>query len=128
MKEIFEATLGLFFLTLIMVGSLSCISASIDARNADATKTAYITELENSNYSKDTMVKVFEDAGKRSYTVRFSLYMNNNGSRSVKTVSNVSELPSDTMTVYMARVELDFVYSVKLLNIMEPQTIVGYAR
>jgi len=124
MKEIFEAILGIFLITLMLVGSLSCISASIDAKNADATKTAYISELENSNYSKEIMTKIFEDAAKRNYQVKLAIY----DSHTVKLASSAAELPAETLNVYMVRVDLKFNYTVKLLNIVEPQTVTGYAR
>lgn len=128
MKEMLEAGLGVYIMLLMIVASLSCISSAIDAKNADATKTAYVTELENSNYSKTTMTHIFEDAIKKNYTVTLALYQNDGTTRTIVECTDAASLPADTMNVYMARIELKFNYTVALFNIMEPQAILGYAR
>ena len=62
MKEIFEAMLGVFFVAVMMIGSSSVISTSIDAQNADATMQAYVTEVEHSNFSDQVLEAIFEQA------------------------------------------------------------------
>lgn len=129
MKEIFEAFLGLFFLTLLMVGGMSVIGAGIDARNADATKTGYIAELENSNFSASVLDGVLADANSQGYALKVDLYHQDaSGNRTMSQgISSAAGIP-DTSDVYMARLDLTFDYSFSLLNTVTPHQLVGYAR
>lgn len=129
MKEIFEAFLGLFFLVLVMVGGMSVIGASIDARNADASKTSYIAEMENSNFSASVMSGVLADAADQGYELSVDLYHENpSGERTIsKNISASTGVPN-TSDVYMAKLNMSFDYSFALLNTVTPHTLVGYAR
>lgn len=129
MKEIFEAFLGLFFLTLLMVGGMSVIGAGIDARNADATKTGYIAELENSNFSASVLNGVLTDANNQGYALKVDLYHQDaSGNRTMSQgVTSATGIP-DTSDVYMARLDLTFDYSFSLLNTVTPHQLIGYAR
>lgn len=128
MKEIFESILGVFFLTILMAGSLSCISASIDAKNADASKTAYIAEMENSNFSSDVVQKIFEQAELDGYDVSMKLYHRQDSVGDSITIANSSADVGNTSDVYMARMELTFSYSFKFLNNVTQHRLLGYAR
>lgn len=129
MKEIFEAFLGLFFLALLMVGGMSIVSAGIDARNADASKTSYVAEIENSNFSASVLGGVIADAAEDGYAVSVDLYHQDpSGARAVtKGITSAAGVPS-TSDVYMARLELKFDYTFALLNAVTPHTLIGYAR
>lgn len=129
MKEIFEVWLGIFFLALLMVGGMSIISAGIEARNADATKTNYIAELEDSNFSASVMSALLTDAQNNDYELSLDLYHQDiNGVRTTTTgVRNSGSVP-DTSNVYMAKVNLSFDYSFSLLNIVTAHELIGYAR
>lgn len=129
MKEIFESFLGLFFLVLLMVGGMSIIGAGIDARNADAAKTGYIAELENSNFSASVLDGVLDNANDQGYTLEVDLYHQNAaGDRTIsQNVSAATGIP-DTSDVYMARLDLAFDYSFPMLNAVTPHQLVGYAR
>lgn len=129
MKEIFEAFLGLFFLVLLMVGGMSIVSAGIDARNADATKTSYVAEIENSDFSASVLGGIIADASEDGYAVKVDLYHQDPaGTRKVTPgITSASGIP-DTSDVYMARLELSFDYTFPLLNAVTPHQLVGYAR
>lgn len=129
MKEIFEVWLGVFFLALLMVGGVSIIGAGIDARNADATKTSYIAEIENSNFSPSVLTGVLADAADQDYEVSLDVYNRDDaGVQTVtKNVTSASGLP-DTSETYMVRVSLKFDYSFALFDAVAKSTLVGYAR
>lgn len=129
MKEIFEAFLGLFFLALVMVGGMSIIGAGIDARNADAAKTGFIAELENSNFSASVLDGVLAKAKDQGYDLKVDLYHQNAaGTRTVSPGITAGAGVPDTSDVYMARLDLSFGYSFPLLNTVTPHQLVGYAR
>lgn len=129
MKEIFEAFLGVFFLILLMVGGMSIIGAGIDARNADAAKTGYIAELENSNFSASVLNGVLANASDQGYELKVDLYhQDTSGERQVsRGITTAAGIP-DTSDVYMARLDLSFDYSFSLLNTVTPHQLIGYAR
>lgn len=122
--------------------SLTCISAAIDYRNADATKTAYIAEMENSNFSSEVITKIYEQAEDDGYDVKMTLYhrqdyLGNPAPTLTTTVdpsvaSNPDSLKNaigDTSDVYMIRVQLDFDYSFAFFNnAVTKHTLFGYAR
>lgn len=133
MKEVFESWLGVFFLALLMITGLSIISAGIDARNADAAKTSYIAEIENSNFSSEVIGAVIDDAKASGYDITVDLYhsalrsgtsYDRSVTKGIRTAAGVG----DTSNVYMAKVKLDFDYSFSILNVVTPHTIFGYAR
>ena len=129
MKEIFEGFLGIFLLTLLMVGGMSIIGSGIDARNATATKTGYIAELENSNFSASVLSGILSDAEDQGYKLSVDLYHQDpSGTRKTTAgVTGASGIPNTT-DVYMAKLNLGFDYSFKLLNTTTPHELVGYAR
>jgi len=122
-KEIFETWLGIFFLTILMVAGVSIVSAGIDARNADASKAAYIAEIEKSDFSSNVIEGVFDEAADDGYDVSLSVYPENAAPR-VVTAGHVG----DTSDVYMARVQLDFNYDFGLLDTVIHHQLIGYAR
>lgn len=129
MKEIFEVWLGVFFLALLMVGGMSIISAGIDARNADATKTNYVAEIQNSNFSASVIDGVMSDAAEDGYDVTIDLYRQDaSGARSTTIGLTTGWGVPDTSDVYMAKVNLSFDYAFSLLNVVSQQELVGYAR
>lgn len=141
MKEIIEAFVGLFFFMLLTTTSLSVITASIDAKNADEIKSGYVTEMENSNFSAPVIQRIFAEAETEGYTIEMKLYHNQVGTSNLVTNVNaknadgtyksssvlVSEI-GDTSDVYMVRLQVSFDYSFPLLNQVTPHTIIGYAR
>lgn len=128
MKEIFEAALGTFFLSILMVASLSCISASIDAKNADATKTAYIAEIENSNFSSNVIQAVFDQADADGYDVSMVLYHSPTSPNPAPTTATRASEVGNTSDVYMVRLELKFNYTFQFLDSVTQHTLLGYAR
>lgn len=129
MKEIFEAFLGLFFLMLVMVGGMSIVGASIDARNANASKTSYIAEMEDSNFSASVLQGVLVEAEAEGYAVKVDLYRQDSaGVRTItKGVTAGAGVP-DTSDVYMTKLDLTFDYTFGLLNAVTPHQLIGYAR
>lgn len=128
MKEIIESLLGVFFLTLIITTSMSCIAASIDYRNADATKTAYIAEIENSNFSSKVIQSVYEHAESDGYTVAMKLYHRQGDGTELITTPTSADDVGNTNDVYMVRLQLDFDYSFQFFNIVTQHSLIGYAR
>jgi hypothetical protein len=130
-KEIFETWLGVFFLALLMVTGVSILSAGIDARNADAAKTGYIAEIENSNFAPSVINGVLDDAEQAGYDITLDLYHSRTpgatGDLVTRDVTTADEI-GDTSDVYMARVQLDFDYAFPLLKSVTPHTLIGYAR
>lgn len=125
MKVVIVVFVEVFFLLLLMVGGVSIIGAGIDARNADATKSGYVAELENSNFSPRVIGGLFEDASTQGYDLTLTLY-GDNGARTV--VNEMADIPTAAGT-YMARVDLGFSYSFPLLDSVPiPHSTVGYAR
>jgi len=75
MKEIFEAAIGMFFITMLTIVSMACITASIDAKNADTTKTMYIAEIEDSHFAAQVLQNVFIQVAKDDkYDVKMTVY------------------------------------------------------
>ena len=141
MKEVMEAFLGTFFMLLMSATSLSCISAAIDYRNADATKTAYIAEMENSNFSSKVIAQICEQAEKDGYDVQLTLYHSQDylGSPTPKLTTkypdesnpnlSLEDAIGNTSDVYMIRVQLDSDYSFDFFNnAVTKHTLIGYAR
>ncbi len=134
MKEIFETWLGIFFLTILMVAGLSVVTAGIDARNADAAKTAYTAEIEESNFSAGVIGAVINEANADGYNVELDLYHSNPaggataGDRTVTRNVTEDQQIGDTSDVYMARLQLTFDYSFPMLNAVTEHTLFGYAR
>lgn len=128
MKEALESLLGMFFLAMMTTCSLACIAASIDARNADANKSAYIAEIEESNFASHVIEAVFVDAEEQGYILKMKLYScNSNGSSTVTEVTSADQVGT-TGDVYMIRLQLTFDYSFKFLNSVVTHTLLGYAR
>lgn len=125
MKEVFETWLGIFFLTLLLVAGVSIVGSGIDARNADAAKSAYIAEIEESDFSANVIASVLDEASDDGYDVSLCLYPENAAPRCDVTTS---DQVGDTSDVYMARVQLDFNYDFGLLNTVIHHQLIGYAR
>ena len=133
MKEIFEAALGMFFMVMMTVVSMTCIATSIDAKNADATKTAYIAQIEDSNFSSQVLQDIFNESltdGK--YTVKMTLYHKAYdsipGSSNMTTFATDASSVGNTSDVYMVRLELSFDYAFKYWNDVVTHNLMGYAR
>lgn len=128
MKEVFESLIGMFFLIILCTASLSCIAASIDARNADANKSAYIAEIEESNFAGQVIESVFTSANNESYDVSMKLYhKHSDGSNTTTTATSADEV-GNTSDVYMVKMQLTFDYSFPFLNSVVSHTLIGYAR
>lgn len=132
MKQLFETFLGMFFLFLLIVCSMTCISAGVDARNADKYKTEYIAQMENSDYAQGVIEKVFEDAAEQDYELKMVFYKDVNGTMSttpeVSTIEEFHNLVGDTTGVYMVRLQLTFPYLFPMLEATTHHTLLGYAR
>lgn len=128
MKEVFEAFLGIFFLMLMMVTGVSLISASIDAKNVDANISAYVAEMEESNFSKSIIETVWDDAETRGYGVHMVLYYEDyTGTMNSREISSKNEIGTTT-DVYMAQIVIDFNYSFALYNNITRHTLYRFAR
>ena len=135
MKEIFEAVLGVFFTAVMMIGCSSVISTSIDARYADATMQAYVTEVEHSNFSDSVLEAVFEQAEDDGYrNVRMELYERDDtgtpilhGGQPYRVVDEPSEVGT-THRVYMAKLSMDYDYALDFLDKHSNHTLTAYAR
>lgn len=129
MKEVFESMLGVFFLIVVMLTSTTVISASIDARNADATMQAYITEVEHSNFSNSILSAVFDQAAADGYTnVSMVLYeKDDTGVISQRTVSDKSQVGL-TQRVYMMKLTMTYSYALDFINEGATHTMTAFAR
>ncbi|MDO4595498.1 MAG: hypothetical protein Q4B30_00765 [Coriobacteriaceae bacterium] len=129
MKELFESILGTFLLLLLMVGGLTCVTASVDAMNADKAKTEYVTRIEDSNFSKVVLQQTFDSADEAGYDVKMTVYRDKeDGSREVvKNIEDKSGL-GDVDGTYMVRLELTFDYSFPFMNALSKHTLLGYAK
>lgn len=129
MKEIFESILGMFLLMLLMVGGMTCISASVDARHADLAKTEYVTRIEDSNFSKDVLQSVFTSADEEGYDIEMTIYKDNeDGTRTVSSDIVSADGIGDVNGTYMVRLELSFDYSFPFMNAVTRHTLLGYAK
>lgn len=141
MKEVFESFLGIFFLLLLMVTGMSVISASITAKNADANLSAYVAEIEESNFSKSVMEAVFEDAADRGYRMKMILYdEDDTGAMSTRTVeatdvltrdaqgNYIASIPGSTFDCYMVQIVVSFDYNFSLYNNVTQHTLYRFAR
>lgn len=129
MKEIFESILGTFLLMLLMVGGMTCISASVDARHADLAKTEYVTRIEDSNFSKDVLQSVFASADEEGYDIEMTIYKDNeDGTRTVSSDITSVDGIGDVNGTYMVRLELSFDYSFPFMNAVTRHTLLGYAK
>lgn len=135
MKEIFEAMLGVFFVAVMMIGSSSVISTSIDAQNADATMQAYVTEVEHSNFSDQVLEAIFEQADADGYrNVKMELYERDADGDPILyygqpyRVVNSPSAVGDTHAVYMAKLSMDYEYALDFLDQKTNHTLTAYAR
>lgn len=149
MKEIFEAFLGIFFIMLEMVTGMSVIAASITAKNADANLSAYVAEIEESNFAKSVVAAVFEDAYNRGYDITMVFYLESEtGAMSTRSLSMSDLTPfkqnnSDRWLidskqfenagvafadVYMVQIKLSFDYNFSLYNNVTPHVLYRFAR
>lgn len=127
MKSMFETFLGVFFLVLAMVTGMSCISGAIDVRHADEAKVTYIQNIEDSNFSSRVMQQCFDSADKEGYKIDFVVYSDADGTNTVRNVHSKSEV-GDISNAYLVRMTLDFNYSMPLMGIAAPHTLLGYAK
>lgn len=128
MKEVIESFLGVFFLMLLMVTGTSLIAASIDAKNADANISAYVAEMEESNFAKSVIEKVWDDAENRNYAVRMTLYEEDStGTMTSRDVLTKSAIGATT-DVYMVKLEITFNYKFGLYDTITPHTLYRFAR
>ena len=149
MKEIFEAFLGIFFIMLEMVTGMSVIAASITAKNADANLSAYVAEIEESNFAKSVVAAVFEDAYNRGYDITMVFYLESEtGAMSTRSLSMSDLTPSKQNNtdrwridskqlenagvtfadVYMVQIKLSFDYNFSLYNNVTPHVLYRFAR
>jgi hypothetical protein len=69
METVLKTYLGFFFLmTMLFVGA-GMLSASLDARNANAMANNYATRIEQSNYASSVIQEIKLEAQKLGYTV-----------------------------------------------------------
>lgn len=135
MKEVFEAMLGVFFVAVMMIGSSSVISTSIDARNADATMQAYVTEVEHSNFADSVLEAVFEQAEADGYrNLSMELYERDADGNPMmhaglpyRVVDEPSEV-GNTHRVYMVKLSMDYDYALDFLDKKTDHTLTAYAR
>lgn len=129
MKEVFESMLGVFFIAAVMLVSTSVISTSLDARNADATMQAYVTEMEHSNFAGSVLEAVFDQSDTDGYrNVKMVLYEKDDaGAVSKRTVTNKSQVGL-THRVYMVKLSMEYNYSMDFINQSADHTMTAYAR
>lgn len=149
MKEIFEAFLGIFFIMLEMVTGMSVIAASITAKNADANLSAYVAEIEESNFAKSVVAAVFEDAYNRGYDITMVFYTEsetgvmstqsmsmsdltpfkqNNSDRWIIDPAQFNNSGITFADVYMIQIKLSFDYNFSLYNNVTPHVLYRFAR
>lgn len=132
MKQLFETFLGTFFLFLLIVCSMTCILAAVDARNADKYKSEYITQLEDSDFASGVVEKVFEDAAEQGYQVSLQFYKDVGGAMTVcPEVKNATEFHNqvgDTTGTYMVKLTLRFSYTFPMMDAITNHTLLGYAK
>lgn len=129
MKEVFESMLGIFFLIVVSLTSTTIISASIDARNADATMQAYITEVEHSNFSNSMLCAIFDQAAADGYTnVSMILYeKDDTGAVSQRNVTDKSQVGL-TQRVYMMKLTMTYSYTMDFIDQGATHTMTAFAR
>lgn len=129
MKEVFESMLGIFFLIVVSLTSTTIISASIDARNADATMQAYITEVEHSNFSNSMLCAIFDQAAADGYTnVSMVLYeKDDTGAVSQRNVTDKSQVGL-TQRVYMMKLTMTYSYTMDFIDQGATHTMTAFAR
>lgn len=132
MKQLFETFMGMFFLFFLIVCSMACLSAAVDARNADKYKTEYIAQMENSDFAQGVVEKVFADAEEHGYKISLRFYKDLGGAMSTSPeVKNASQFRSqigDTTGTYMVKLTLTFDYSFGLMKSFTSHTLLGYAK
>lgn len=129
MKEVFESMLGVFFIAALMLVSTSVISTSIDARNADATMQAYVTEIEHSNFSASVLKSVFDQSGSDGYqNVKMTFYEKDDvGVVSERNVTSKDQVGT-THRVYMVKLSMDYTYRMDFINKQADHTMTAFAR
>lgn len=141
MRSLFDSFLGFFFIIILMVTGLSIISASITAKNADANLSAYVAEIEESNFSKSVIQAVWKDADSRNYTTTMVLYYEDEtGAMTTKTFTASDVIHTDdsgnktfsisgsTSDVYMVQIAVSFKYNFALYNQVTQHTLYRFAR
>ena len=129
MKEVFESLLGAFFIVLVTVASVACITTSIDARNADAAVQAYVTEIEHSNFSPGVVGSVFDQASEDGYDdVSITVFeRNDDGTTSQRVVTAPSNV-GDTHRAYMMKLTMSYDFMLDFLDASSTHTVTSYAR
>lgn len=69
MESIIKTYLGFFFMMSMLFLSAGILSASLDARNANAYANNYATRIENSNYSTSVIADIKNAAKAHNYQV-----------------------------------------------------------
>lgn len=131
MKEVLEYMIGVIFFVLLIGASINCVSAAVDARNADKMKIACIKELEDSNFSTSVMNKVFTDVEKEGYKVAMVVYSQLDGKSTKTSIASANDIiaKADNLRgAYMVKVVIGFNYTFPIMNITARQTLIGYAK
>ena len=128
MKEIFEAFIGIFFLTLLSITSVSVISASIDNSNANTYHTAIVTEFEESNFSPSVISALGNAAANEGYELDLTLFRESGTPTVLRFDETSRPAVGDTSDVYLAEVNLTFDFTFSFVEAVTPHTIKGFAR
>ena len=134
MKEVFEATLGVFLFAVMMIVCTSTTNAFIDGRNLDATMHAYTIEIEHSDFAPDVVRGVLTDMKELSPEDNthgtITLYFADQSDPiTFKSVSDVDKYESDMLEkdIDLAKIELTYNYGLSFLKNKQTHIATAYA-
>lgn len=108
MKAGIEVYVSLILITIMALLCANFIAADVAAMNARDAQSAYVTEIENSDFAPSVIAKCAEAAEKQGYSL------------------SIEEIQLGEST--MAEVSLTYVYKVPLIGLESEHTITGYAK
>lgn len=128
MKSLYEIMAGFYMMIILIVVSMTLFSTNIYAKNVDANKLLYVSELEESNFSPTVVEQILADGLDKGYDMKIDLYRKmSDGSQIVDTV-----VPGDTVdlayNVYQAKISISFDYAFSFIGSSSSHTLIAYAR
>ena len=124
MNQVIKAFTGIFIIMFMMVSSTGVLGAFMRTLQAQDIHAIVIDELENSNYAKGVVEKLFTTVEERGYQLQIIFYQEDGSAITCRSAEEMIEEEN----IVMAKVVLEYSLQLAFFQITEPQQIVGYAR
>ncbi|MCM1106470.1 MAG: hypothetical protein NC355_05960 [Blautia sp.] len=125
MSQVIKTFLGVFLILFMTSAALGILSAYLGVMGAQDLQAQMVDEIENSNFASGVAQECFARAEEAGCELAVTYYYDGGGTtRCVR----ASQLPSNTGSVTMARVELTFPLEMKIFGFRKEHTFRGYAK